>query len=201
MSKKKTLRKLALESGEKFSRDVFFNKKRRKELKTILLKSQREILTNSDPSIRPVLKEEYAKRALDTSVLAFTVKGLETIQNAEERDKKVYLTNCKFVLHKKGLSFVFKGTFLKPLLDTKKKESYLYFPNSLPKVSRKKAYIYKDGKSFSLEGYEKIDSGTFRQKILDYKEFTIKYKGKDESYNFKLNLIDDSKQSYWAISI
>lgn len=197
----KQLRKLAIKSGKKINRDIYFSKKRRAELKRTFLKSQKAILENSDFSIKPVLKEEYDQRHLVTSALSFTVKGLETIEKAEEWDKTVYLTNCKFILYKKGKSLVFKAIFLKPLLDNKKRTSYFYFPQGFPENTKKKTFIYKDGKRFSLKGYEKVDFGTFKQKVLDYKVLSLKYKGKKANYDFKLTLINEENQSYWVTKI
>jgi len=194
----KEFKRLAIKSGKKINRDIYFNKKRREELRKIFLKSQKAILENSDPSIRPVLKEEYDQRHLETSFLAYTVKGLEAIKNAEERDKTVYLTDCKFILYKKGKSLAFKTTFFKPLLDNNSRTSYFAFPQGFPETSKKKAFIYKDGKGFSLKGYERVDFGTFKQKILDYKILGLKYKGNKANYDFKLALINDEKQSYWV---
>lgn len=198
MPKKKSLRTVALASGKKMNRDIYFNKKRRIELKRTFLKTQKSILEDKNLSEKPVLKEEYDQRTLATSMLAFTVSGLETIEKAEERDKTIYLTNCKFVLFKKGKSMVFKATFLKPFLNSKLRTSYFSFPQGFSKGMKKKAYIYKDGKEVSLKGYEEIDFGTFKQKILDYKVLGLKYKGKKANYDFKLILINEEKQSYWV---
>jgi len=199
--KDKSLRKLAIASGKKIRRDIYFNKKRREELRKIFLESQKVILINSDPSIRPVLREEYDQRHLVTSVLAFAVTGLETIERAEEYDKKICLTNCRFTLFKKGKSLVFKATFLKPLLDKKRRTSYFYFPQGLPEKIKKKAFIFRDGKRISLKGYKEVDFGTFKQKVLDYKVLSLKYKGRKADYRFKLALIDEKSQSYWVTKL
>jgi len=201
MPKKKSLRTVALASGRKMNRDIYFNKKRRRVFKKSFLETQKEILENEDFSVKPVLKEEYDKRMLTTSMLAFTVSWLETIEKAEKYDKKVYLTDSKFILYRKEMSVVFKATFLKPLLDNKVKTSFLCFPQGFPRKTKKKTFIYKDGRKFSLKGYEEIDSGTFKQKVLDYKDISLKYKGKKDHYNFKLTLINDEKQSYWVTSL
>ncbi len=201
MPKKKSLRTVALASGRKMNRDIYFNKKRRRVFKKSFLETQKEILENEDFSVKPVLKEEYDKRMLTTSMLAFTVSWLETIGKAEKNDKKIYLTDSKFILYRKEMSFVFKATFLKPLLDNKVKTSFLCFPQGFPRKTKKKAFIYKDGRKFSLKGYEEIDSGTFKQKVLDFKDLSLKYKGKKDHYNFKLTLINDEKQSYWVTSL
>ena len=201
MPKKKSLRTVALASGRKMNRDIYFNKKRRRVFKKSFLETQKEILENEDFSVKPVLKEEYDKRMLTTSMLAFTVSWLETIEKAEKYDKKVYLTDSKFILYRKEMSVVFKATFLKPLLDNKVKTSFLCFPQGFPQKTKKKAFIYKDGRKFSLKGYKLVDSGIFKQKVLDYKDISLKYKGKKDHYNFKLTLINDEKQSYWVTSL
>ena len=197
----KSLRKLAISSGKKINKDIYFNKKRRRELKKTFLETQKVILEGEDFSVKPVLKEEYDKRMLTTSMLAFTVSGLETIEKAENFDKRVSLVNCKFILYRKEMSFVFKGTFLKPLLDKKKRTSYFCLPQGFPQKTKKKAYIYKDGQKFTLKGYKLVDSGTFKQKVLDYKDLSLKYRGKKENYFFKLTLINEEKQSYWVMSL
>jgi hypothetical protein len=199
MIKNKSLKAIAIASGKKINKEIYFSKIKRKKWKSTFLESQKKILETEDSSVKPVLKEEYDRRTLATSILSFTVSGLETIKKAVEYDKRIYLTNCKFILYKKGNSLVFKANFLKPLLDKKKKRtSYLHFPQGFPKTFKKKAYMHKDGQKFSLKGYREIDSGTFRQKVLDYKDVSLKYKGKKEMYNFKLTLISDKKQSYWV---
>ena len=198
MLKKKSLRTIAIASGKKMNRDIYFNKKKRRELKKTFLETQKAILENEDFSVKPVLKEEYDKRTLTTSILSFTVSGLETIEKAEKNDKKVYLTDCKFILYRKEMSFVFKATFLKPFLGKKKRTSYFCLPQGFPKASKKKAYIYKDGQKFALKGYKLVDSGIFKQKVLGYKDISLKYKSKKANYEFKLKLINEEKQSYWA---
>lgn len=47
----------------------------------------------------------------------------------------------------------------------------------------------------------KIDSGTFKQRVFNHKVIGLSYNGKDSSYEFKLTLINEEKQSYWAIRL
>lgn len=185
-----------LKSGRKMRKDIFFNERRREELRKTFLRTQKAILQNSDFSIKPFLEEEYAQRRLETSALAFTVRSLETIKEAEVFDKKTYLTNCKFYLFKKGKSAIIKATFLKPLLDNNSKTTFAYFPQGLPKGIRKKAFVYKE--KFEFTEYKLQDSGVFKQKILNFEEYTLKFKGKKVDFNIKLKLINSDKQSYWA---
>lgn len=199
--KDKDLRKLAIKSGKRVNREIYFSKKKRKEWKRTFLKSQKAILENEDFSIKPVLKEEYGRRTLATSILAYTVSGLEVVEKAEEYDKTIYLTNCKFILSKRGKSMVFKATFLKPLLDKKKRTSYLCFPQGFPKTSKKKAFILKDGKEFLLRRYKELDSGAFKQKILNHGIIGLTFLGKKANYDFKLTLINEKNQSYWATKL
>lgn len=185
-----------LKSGRKMRKDIFFNKKRREELRITFLRTQKAILQNSDSSIKPFSEEEYAQRRLETSALAFTVKGLEAIKEAEAFDKKTYLTNCKFYLFKKGKSVVIKATFIKPLLGSNSKTSFAYFPQGLPESTKKRAFIHKD--KFEFKEYKLLDSGVFKQKILNFEEYTLKFKGEKVDFNIKLKLINSGKQSYWA---
>lgn len=185
-----------LNSGRKMRKDIFFNKKRREELRKTFLRTQKAILQNSDSSIKPFSEEEYAQRRLETSALALTVKSLEVIKEAEAFDKKTYLTNCKFYLFKKGKSVVIKATFIKPLLDNNSKTSFAYFPQGLPGNIKKKAFVYKE--KFEFKEYKLLDSGVFKQKILNFEEYTLKFKGEKANFNIKLKLINSGKQSYWA---
>lgn len=185
-----------LKSGRKMRMDIFFNKKRREELRKTFLRTQKAILQNSDSSIKPFTEEEYAQRRLETSTLALTVKSLEIIKEAEAFDKKTYLTNCKFYLFKKGKSVVIKATFAKPLLDNSSKTTFVYFPQGLPESTKKRALIYKD--KFEFKEYRLLDSGVFKQKILNFEEYTLKFKGEKADFNIKLKLINSDKQSYWA---
>lgn len=194
----KSIRKLAAKANKKLDGEIYFNKKKRKEWKRTFLKTQKSILEDKSLVEKPVLKEEYDKRTLATSMLVFTVTGLKEIEKAENFDKTVYLTNCKFTLFKKGEFLVFKSVFLKPLLDKKTRTSYFCFPQGFPKTTKKKTYIVKDEKEFSLKGYREIDSGTFKQRVFDHKIIGLSYNGKDSSYEFKLTLICEEKQSYWA---
>ena len=186
----------ALKSGRKMRKDIFFNKKRRKDLKNTFLRTQKVILQHSDFSVKPFSEEEYAQRRLETSALAFTVTGLEAIRNAEDSDKKTYLTNCKFYLLKKRKSIIIKATFLKPLLDNNLKTTFVYFPQGLPRDLKKKAFVCKE--RFEHEGYKLLDSGTFKQKILNFEEYTLKFKGEKADFNIKLKLINSDRQSYWT---
>ncbi len=185
-----------LKSGEKMRKDIFFNKKRREELRKTFLRTQKAILQYSDFSIKPFSEQEYAQRRLETSTLALTVKSLEMIKEAEEFDKKTYLTNCKFYLFKKGKAAIIKATFLKPLLDNNLKTTFVYFSQGLPKNVKKKAIIYKE--KFEFEGYKLMDSGTFKQKILNFEEWTIKLKSKEIDFKIRLKIINSDKQSYWT---
>lgn len=183
-------------SGRKMRKDIFFNEKRREELRKSFLRTQKAILQNSDSSVKPFSEEEYAQRMLETSALAFTVTGLETIKKAEDFDKSSYLVDCKFHLFKKGKSVVIKTTFLKPLLDNNLKTTFVYFPQGLPNGLKKKTFIYKE--KFSFDKYRQIDSGNFQQKILNFEEYTLKFRGKKVNLKIKLKLINEDKQSYWA---
>jgi len=185
-----------LKSGKKIRKDIFFNKKRREELRKTFLRTQKAILQYSDFSIKPFSEEEYAQRRLETSTLALTVKSLETIKEAEEFDKKTYLTSCKFYLFKKGKSVIIKTIFLKPLLDNNLKTTFVYFPQGLPENVKKKAIVYKE--KFEFEGYNLIYSGTFKQKILNFEEWTIKFKSKEVDFKIRLKIINSEKQTYWA---
>lgn len=186
-------------SGTKMRKDIFFNKKRREELRKTFLRTQKAILQNSDSSIKPFTEEEYAQRRLETSALALTVAGLETIKKAKDFDKNSYLANCKFYLFKKGKSVIIKATFAKPLLDNNSKTTFVYFPQGLPKNVRKKAFVYKD--KFEFKEYELMDLGVFKQKILNFEEYTLKFKGEKADFNIKLKLINSGKQSFWAKSL
>ena len=186
----------ALKSGRKMRKDIFFNKKKRKDLRNTFLRTQKVILQHSDFSVKPFSEEEYAQRRLETSALAFTVTGLEAIRNAEDSDKKTYLTNCKFYLLKKRKSIIIKATFLKPLLDNNLKTTFVYFPQGLPRDLKKKAFVCKE--RFEHEGYKLLDSGTFKQKILNFEEYTLKFKGEKADFNIKLKLINSDRQSYWT---
>lgn len=183
-------------SGTKMRKDIFFNKKRREELRKTFLRTQKAILQNSDSSIKPFTEEEYAQRRLETSALALTVAGLETIKKAKDFDKNSYLANCKFYLFKKGKSAIIRTTFLKPLLGNNSKTTFVYFPQGLPESTKKRALIYKD--KFEFKEYKLMDSGVFKQKILNFEEYTLKFKGEKADFNIKLKLINSDKQSYWV---
>jgi hypothetical protein len=200
MNKKKSdklfTRAEGLKSGEKMRKDIFFNGKRREELRKTFLRTQKAILQNSDFSIKPFSEQEYAQRRLETSALAFTVTGLETIKKAKDFDRNSHLTSCKFYLFKKGKSVIIKTTFLKPLLDNNLKTTFVYFPQGLPENVKKKAIVYKE--KFEFAGYKLMDSGTFKQKIFNFEEWTIKFKSKEVDFKIRLKIINSEKHTYWA---
>ncbi|MDP2637661.1 MAG: hypothetical protein Q8P26_01205 [Candidatus Levybacteria bacterium] len=200
MNKKEACKPLTraegFKTGRKTRKEIFFNKKRREELRKAFLRGQKAILQNSDFSVKPFTEEEYAQRSLEASALAFTVTGLETIKKAEDFDKSSYLVNCKFYLFKKGKSVIIKATFLRPLLDSNLKTTFVYFLQGLPNEIKKKASVHKG--NFKLEGCKLLDSGSFKQKILNFEEYTLKFKGKKVNLKIKLKLINEEKQSYWV---
>jgi hypothetical protein len=181
----------------KLREDIFLKKKTRKDLKQILLKVQRNILENSDFSIKPVLKQEFADRQLETSLLSFSVKGLETIKKAEEFEKHITIRNCKFQLLQKirGSSVIVRGDFFKPLRD-EYVTAFIFFPKGLPKKGYKKVFIYRN--KYEFEGYKLIDKGAFRQKILNLEEFSVTCRGKFFNKSIVLRTIGDSNLEYWA---
>ncbi len=178
-----------------FQNDIYFNKRKRKSLKSNFLKIQRNILEGPDFSEKPVLDKEFEERKFKTAMLNLSVVGLDFIKGAEEFDKDTLFTNCKFELYKKLNSYVFKTTFFKPLKN-ENKTSFLVFENGLPKNTKKKGYIEKV--SYDLTGYRVIDKGSFKQIIKKLKEVELSFKGKELNYNFLLKLIDKDKWSYWV---
>ncbi len=186
-----------IKAGRKLGKDLFLKKKLRKFMKKMFLKTQRNILENSDFTIKPILKHEFAERQLETSVLAFTVTGLETIKKAEEFEKNTTLENCKFKLFQKigGSSVIIRGDFFKPLKN-ENKIVFVYFPKGLPKNGNKKTFIYKD--KYEFDGYKLIDEGSFKQKILNFEEFSITCRGKVFNKRIILKTIGDSTLEYWS---
>jgi hypothetical protein len=179
-----------------FRNDIYFNKRKRKSLKTNLLKIQKNILEGPDFSEKPVLSKEFEEREFKTSMLNLSVQGLGIIKDAEEFEKDKKFTNCKFELYRKSQSYVFKTTFFKPLKN-ENNTSYLVFENGLPDSSRKKAYIQKNS-LVDLKGFETIDNGSFRQKIINFSELELTFKGSRNKYMFVLKLINKDKWSYWV---
>lgn len=190
------MRHFGFQAGRKLRNDIFFSKKRREELKKAFLKGQKLILETSDFSVKPALKNEYAKRQLESSVLAFTVTGLETVKKAEDFNKDTYLTKCRFYFFKKGKSAVIKTTFFKPLLDKTPKTTFVYFPQGLPENTKRKAFVYKRG--FEFKGYKLFDKGTFRQKILNFNGFNLILKGEKIKTRIILKIINPESLIYWS---
>lgn len=185
-----------IKKGKKtFQNDIYFNNRKRKSLKTNFLKIQKNILSGPDFSDKPILKKEFEEREFKTSMLNLSVVGLDFIKSAEEFDKDTKFTKCKFELYKKDNSHVFKTTFFKPLKN-ENKTSFLVFAKGLPNGTKKKAYIEKV--SYELMGYEIIGRGTFKQKIKNFKEIKLTFRGKKLEYNFLLELINKDTWSYWA---
>jgi hypothetical protein len=188
---------ISIKKGVKtFRNDIYFNKKKRKRIKTNLLKIQKNILEGPDFSEKPVLSKEFEEREFKTSMLNLSVQGLGIIKDAEEFEKDKKFTNCKFELYKKSQSYVFKTTFFKPLKN-ENNTSYLVFENGLPENSRQKGYIQKNN-LVDLKGFESIDNGSFRQKIINFNELELTFKGSKNKYKFLLKLIDEEKWSYWV---
>ena len=187
---------ISIKKGVKtFQNDIYFNKRKRKSLKTNFLKIQKSILEGPDFSEKPVLDKEFEEREFKTSMLNLSVVGLDFIKGAEEFDKDTLFTNCKFELYKKLNSYVFKTTFFKPLKN-ENKTSFLVFENGLPGKLKTKGYIEKV--NYELTEFEIIDKGTFKQKIKNFKEIELSFNGKEFKYNFLLKLIDNDKWTFWV---
>jgi len=193
------MRHSGFQAGRKLRNDIFFNNKRRGELKKTFLKGQGLILETADFSVKPALEQEYAKRQLESSFLALTVTALETVKKAEDFNKDIYLTKRRFYLFKKGKSAVIKTTFLKPLLEKALKTTFVYFPQGLPENTKKKAFVYKE--RFELEGYKLFDKGTFKQKIPNFNELCLTLKGEKIKARIILKIINRDTLTYWSRAI
>ena len=188
---------ISIKKGVKtFRNDIYFNKRKRKSLKTNFLKIQKNILEGPDFSEKPVLSKDFEEREFKTSMLNLSVQGLGIVKDAEEFEKDKKFTNCKFELYKKSNIYVFKTTFFKPLKN-ENNTSYLVFENGLPKSLRKKGYIQKNN-LVDLKGFKIIDNGSFKQKLINFNELELAFKGSGNKYKFLLKLINKDKWSYWV---
>lgn len=182
--------------GHDIHHEIYFNKRRRSFYKRRFGYLYKISIEHADFTRKPRTKFEYEIREINVSMLAMCQQVMELIKKAEEYDKQIYLTYCRFFLLRKGHKYVYQMKFYKPKLDKKKRETFLYFPNGIPKNSKKKCYLIRE--SFDTSGYRIIDLGTFKQKLYSFIEWDIYLKRNNSQTKLTLKLISQEKQTYWG---
>lgn len=180
--------------SDKIIFEAYFKPKKREEYKRKALELQRAMLVNSEEFKKPVTKKEQEEYHLATSMLHFSIKLLELAETGEKFQKDTTFVNSRFHLLKKEKELVFKA-FIETL-GGDKRVSFFHFPSGIPKKTRKKAFIHKH--EFDLNGFKITDEGTFKQKVLNFKEITLSFKGKKEKYNLLLEMIGHDNKEFWV---
>lgn len=189
----------AVKVGKRVLHDIYFNAKKRNKIKKGSLKIQKTILENVDSTVKPVLKEEYEERETYSSWLYMSTTFLKTVKDAEDLKYRTTLKKCSFQLYKskKTKTVIIENKFFK-VCEGKNKTTVVVFPNGLPYESKRRCRFYKNGYEFNKDDYEMIDSGKFKQKILDFSELSVSFKGKVFNKKIVFKQISESNEHHWA---
>lgn len=192
----KISKKILDKADDKFEKNLYFNKKKRQDIKISFLRLQKSILENVDPTIKPQTKEEYKDREFYTSFFDISIKGLNRVKEAEEFQLKITLKNCKFELYKakKNNGLMIVNYFFK-VYENKNKIKYIYLTNGLSFKGKKKIKLIE--RKPDLKNFELIDKGVFRQEIKNFKGFFLTYKGKIFKQKFFFQHIKGSPVNLW----
>lgn len=183
--------------SKKLDEQIYFNTRKRNNIKKNVLRLQKSLLQSVDTTIKPVLKQEYIDREFHVSWLNICVKFLKVIKDAEIFKYDTTLKNCHFKIYKakKGNTVIIQSKFFK-ICESKNKVTFVVFPAFLTN-SKKKCILYRNSYKFNTSDFVLIDKGRFKQKMEDFKSFTVNYKGKIFNKKLLFTKIKDSATYYW----
>lgn len=183
---------------EKFTHDLYFNTKKRNVFKRSFLGLQKEIIENT-PTDKPLLKEDYDNREFAVDFLRISIIALKRIKEAEEFRNCHTLKRCKFKLYRSSKKlFVIENSFYR-LSDKTFNAKFIFFPNGYPLGDFKvKAKMTKE---MSLEGYEMVDQGIFKQKVENFDKFSVSYRGNFFKEKFLFKQMKGSNENLWTRKI
>lgn len=200
MNKSKFGRKERLQlnaMSKKLDKNIYFNTRKRNNIKKNVLRLQKSLLQSVDTTIKPVLNQEYIDREFHVSWLNICIKFLKVIRDAEDFKYSTTLKNCHFKIYKakKGKIVIIRSNFFKPC-ENKNKITFIVLP-VFPTLSKKKCTLYRKEYKFNSSDFVLIDGGRFKQKVEDFKSFSVNYKGKIFNKKLLFTKIKSSATYHW----
>jgi len=181
-------------AANKFTRDIYLSHKWRKWNKEKFLKLEHaaaEMWENLD-SLSP------EDRKLASSLAQLSALGQKQIAKAEEFVRSTTLTKRTYRLyrHPSSRQVIVLFHFYKPYEKLYKYNSWI-IPAGLPTVSsprRKMDFLYHQ---VPTDGYQLVDSGSFRHRYPDITFSICTLKGRHTSYEFKLKAMGKTQGKVW----
>jgi hypothetical protein len=195
----KSLQKLAKKASDKFSDDIYFNPKRRKELRESFVKAQDAFAGELEKPVRPSSSIQSAQNNYWAGeFMDQMTKLIDVIDNVVPKKLKEWeLSNCKFQLFKKVDSnfLAIKCDYYKGVPKKHKKACHL-IPSGLPRKGKTTKCQMIRG-VYKLDGFEQIDEGIFTQKLLKFTKVEQTFKGKVRTIKFVLTQRGNIDDNYW----
>ena len=195
----KALNRLGKKVSERFANNVYFNPKRRKELRELFVKSQKSFEEELEKPVGPSSSIQSAKNNYWAGEFGDSMTRLiDVIDNTVPQKLKEWeLTNCSFKLFKKrnGNSLAIKCDYKKGI-PKKHYKTCLLIPSGLPRKGKlTKAQMIRG--LYKLKDFEQIDEGTFTQKFIKFTKVEQTFKGKAKTIKFVLTQRGEVKDDNW----
>jgi len=195
----KSLRKLMKKDTDKFVKELYFNPRRREELRASFVKARDGFLKileeplESNPSIDKAKGRYWADVYSDQMS-----RMIDVIDNVVPKKlKEIELSNTNFKLFKKPDS---KFTAIECKYDKgipkKHYRTCLLIPAGFPRKGLHTNAQMIRGK-YDLKGFEQEDEGTFTQKLLSFVKVHQTFKGKKGTVKFELTQRGKIKDNNW----
>jgi hypothetical protein len=195
----KSLGKLSKKVSERFVNDLYFNPKRRKELRELFAKSQKSFEKELEKPLGPSSSIQSVKNNYWAGQFMDSMTGLVDVidKTVPQKLKEWELTNCNFILFKKrnGNSLALQCDYYKGV-PKKHYKTCLLIPAGLPKKGKRtKAQMLRG--LYELKSYEQIDKGTFTQKFIKFTKVEQVFKGEIKTIKFVLTQRGKVKDDNW----
>lgn len=185
--------------SDKFSNDIYFNPKERERLRNLVVKTQEDLLKSLEKPLPLNAPYQLARERYWADIFIDQMsKIIDLIDNVVPGNlKKWELFNANFKLFKKtgGKSLVIKCNYKKGI-PQKSYEAYMLIPHGLPQKGKHRGVqIIRD--NYELSGYEEIDSGKFKQKLIRFTKVSQTFKGKLKTIKIILTQRGKIKDNNW----
>lgn len=195
----KSLKEMAKKDTDNLVNDLYFNAKKRKDLRQSFSKSRDSFLKileepqKKNPTVSEA-KDQYWADVFSDQMSGF----IDVIDNViPKKLKEIELTNAYFKLFKKG-----RGNFIaiecKYDKDIPKKhyKACLFIPFGFPKTGRRTKVQIKRGE-YDLKSFVLQDEGTFTQNFISFVNVRQTFNGKNGTIRLELTQRGKVKDNNW----
>jgi hypothetical protein len=195
----KSLQKIADKGTKKFVNDVYFNPKRREEIRKMAVKGQADFLEIIERPLgaNPHYDDMFGKAWADTFLNHMT-NIVDLVDNiVPKRLEEIKITNGKYksYIESKGRELVFDVAYDKGI--PKKHLHAHMIISSGPPVRGKRTKAKLIRVKFNPKGYTQVDSGLFFQNLKSFQKVEQIFKGKKKTLKFFLTQRGKIKDDYW----